>query len=75
MPVLPEVGSMMTLPSFSRPLGLGVVDHGLGDTVLDAAGGVKVLQLGQHPGLQAELLLDMGQLQQGVLPISWSAEV
>ena len=50
-----------------QALGLGVIDHGLGDTVLDAAGGVKVLQLGQHPGLQAELLLDMGQLQQGGL--------
>ena len=63
MPVLPEVGSMMTLPGFRTPLA-GVVDHGAGHAILHAAGGVEILQLGKDPGLQAELLLDMGQLQQ-----------
>ena len=50
-----------------QALGLGVVDHGLGDTVLDAAGGVEVLQLGDDLRLEVMGLFDMGQLQQGSL--------
>ena len=50
-----------------QPLLLGIVDHGLGDTVLYASGGVKVFQLAQNLGLQALGLLNMYQLQQGSL--------
>ena len=50
-----------------QALGFGVVDHGLGDTVFHAAGGVEVFQFGQNFGLQAVLLLYMGQFQQGGL--------
>ena len=46
-----------------QTLGLGVVDHGLGDTVFYAAGGVEVLQLAQNAGLQALLLFNVCQLQ------------
>ena len=45
-------------------LGLGVIDHGLGDTVLDRAGRVEVLQLSQDLGLQALGSLDMSEFQQ-----------
>ena len=44
--------------------GLGVVDHLLGDTVLDGTGRVEIFQLGQNGGLQVLLFLDVGQLQQ-----------
>ena len=44
--------------------GLGIVDHLLGNAILDRAGGVEVFQLGQNGGLQVGFLLDMGQLQQ-----------
>ena len=65
MPVLPEVGSMMTEPGLSDALGLGVIDHGLGDTVLDRAGRVEVLQLSQDLGLAGlRQPFDMGELQQ-----------
>ena len=43
---------------------LGVVDHGQTHPVLDGTGGVEVFQLRQQPGLQAQILLHMGQLQQ-----------
>ena len=48
-----------------QALGLGVVQHGLGDPVLHGAGGIQVFQLGQDLGLQAVVLFNMGQLQQG----------
>jgi hypothetical protein len=53
MPVLPEVGSMMTEPGFRNALGLGVVQHGFGYAVLHGAGGVEIFQLGQYLGLEA----------------------
>ena len=43
---------------------LGVVDHGLGDAVLDGTGGVEVFQLGKDFCLQVFGLFDMGQFQQ-----------
>ena len=48
-----------------QALGLGVVDHGPGDAVLHGSGGVQILQLRQNAGLQAVLLFQVGQLQQG----------
>ena len=45
-------------------LGLCVIDHGLGDTVLDRTGRVEVLQLSQDLGLQALGSLDMSEFQQ-----------
>ena len=45
-------------------LRLGLVDHRLGDAVLDRAGGVEVLQLREQLRLKAELLFNMGELQQ-----------
>ena len=47
-----------------KALGLGIINHGLGDTVLHAAGGVEILQLAQDFGLQALFLLNVDQLQQ-----------
>ena len=58
MPVLPEDGAFL-----QKPLGLGVVYHGLGYSVLDGTGRVEVLQLCHELCLQAELLFNMGQLQ------------
>ena len=43
---------------------LGVVNHGLGNAILDRTGRVEVLQLGKDPGLEAKALFNMGQLQQ-----------
>ena len=60
MPVLPEVGSMMTEPDF--------VQHGFGDAVLGGPAGVEALQLPQDAGAQAQLPLKMRQLQQGRPP-------
>ena len=45
--------------------GLGIVDHRLGDAVLDGTGGVEILQLAKDLGLQALGGLDMRKLQQG----------
>ena len=50
---------------FQQALFLGVVDHRLGNAVLNGAGGVKILQLGQELCLQAVFLFDVGQFQQG----------
>ena len=44
---------------------LGIVYHGFGHPVLHGARRVQVFQLGQDPGLQPLLLLDVRQLQQG----------
>ena len=44
--------------------GLGVIDHGFGDAVLDGTGGVEVFQLCQQLGGKVFVLLDVGQLQQ-----------
>ena len=43
---------------------LGVVDHGLGNAVLDGTGRVEILQLGQDLGRQVFLCFNVGQLQQ-----------
>ena len=40
------------------------VNHGPGDAVLHAAGGVEVFQLGQDSGVQAVFAFVIGQLQQ-----------
>ena len=42
----------------------GVVDHRLGNAVLDRAGGVEIFKLGKQARLQALFLFDVGQLQQ-----------
>ena len=39
-----------------------VIDHRLGDAILDGTGGVEVLQLCEEPGVEALLPLDVGQL-------------
>ena len=48
-------------------LGLGVVDHSLGDPILYGTGRVEILQLCQNLGLQLQFLFQVGQLQQGGL--------
>ena len=58
MPVLPEVGSMMTEPGFSC-----VVDHGAGHAVLDRTGGIEVFELGENLCLQVKFLFNVGKLQ------------
>ena len=47
-----------------QALGLGIIDHGLGHTILHRTGGIKIFQLGQQSGLQVFLLFDMRQFQQ-----------
>ena len=48
MPVLPEVGSTMTLvPGHQAALRLGRLDHRQPDAVLDRAGGVHRLELAE----------------------------
>ena len=42
---------------------LTILDHGLGDAVLDAAGGIKVFQFAKQLGLQAFALLNMDEFQ------------
>ena len=44
--------------------GLGIVDHLLGNAVLDGTGRVEVFQLCQHSGFQVSFLFNVGQLQQ-----------
>jgi hypothetical protein len=51
MPVLPEVGSMMTVFGLSSAASLGVLDHRQPDAVLDAAAGIGPFQL--HPDFDA----------------------
>ena len=51
--MLPDVGSTIVPPGFSRPSRLGRVDHGDGQAVLDAAAGVRDLDLGEQVALQA----------------------
>ena len=55
MPVLPEVGSMMTESGFRMPLA-------------SRPGGVQIFQLGQHPGFQPQDGFDVGQFQQRGVP-------
>ena len=47
-----------------QSLFLGIVDHGFGDAVLYGSRRIEVLQLGKNPGVQTQLFLDMGKLQQ-----------
>ena len=65
MPVLPEVGSMMTELGRHAAL-LRVLDHGQRHAVLHGTGRVEVLELCQNAGLELLLFFDMGQLQKGV---------
>ena len=58
MPVLPEVGSVMTEPGFS------FFYHVLGDAVLGGAAGVKKFQFGQNICFQTVFLLIIRQLEQ-----------
>ena len=53
MPVLPLVGSMITVSLRDLPVGLGRVDHRHADAVLDRPERIEVLQLGDHVGLTA----------------------
>ena len=46
-------------------LGLGIVQHGLGYTILYAARRIEVLQLDQYGGLQIMRLFIIAQLKQG----------
>ena len=45
--------------------GLGIVNHRLGNAVLDRAGGVEIFQLAQNLGFQVFSGFNMGELQQG----------
>ena len=45
-------------------LGLGVLYHGLGDAVLDAAGGIEVFQLYEDGRLEGEVLFQIDDLHQ-----------
>ena len=47
-----------------QALCLRILDHRLGDAVLDTAGGVQVFKLHQKPSLQAQLLLEIRDLHQ-----------
>ena len=43
--------------------GLGVIEDGLGDTILDGAGGVEVFKLGEKLGFELFCLFDVGQFE------------
>ena len=45
--------------------GLGVIDHRLGNAVLDGTGGVEIFQLGQDLGVQSFGGFNVGEFQQG----------
>ena len=47
------------------PLALQVVDHRLGDPVLDGSGGVEELDLSVNLRLESEVLLDVRELHHG----------
>ena len=51
-----------------QPLGLGILDHGLGHTILHGAAGIEVFQLCQNGGFQSFGLFQMGQFQQRGFP-------
>jgi len=52
IPVLPEVGSMMTLSGVSSPFCYGVVNHGEGDPVLDRPCRIEKLHLAPKLGVE-----------------------
>ena len=53
MPVLPLVGSINSLPGFSRPRLFGVPNHGGADAALYRIRRVAAFDLGEHAGLRA----------------------
>ena len=64
MPVLPEVGSMMTEPGFSRPLASASSIMALAMRSFTEPAGLKYSSLARMLRLQAVGLFDVGQLQQ-----------
>ena len=75
MPVLPEVGSMMTLPSFSRPLASAASIMALAIRSLTLPAGLKYSSLASTLAFRPNFFSIWVSSSRGVLPISWSAEV
>ena len=75
MPVLPEVGSMMTLPAFSRPLASASSIMALAIRSLTLPAGLKYSSLATIFALRSWAFSIWVSSSRGVLPISWSAEV
>ena len=61
MPVLPEVGSMISMPGFRRPGLLRIPDHGRPDAVFHRIGRVPALDLGKHRRLRAHDAVQLDQ--------------
>ena len=67
MPVLPDDGSMIVWPGQQVTVLLGLLDHRLGDAVLDRAERVLALELGEDPDVGVRREGDTSTI--GVLPI------
>ena len=65
MPVLPEVGSMMTEPGFSRPLASASSTMALAIRSFTEPAGLKYSSLARILAFRLVGLFDVGQLQQG----------
>jgi hypothetical protein len=75
MPVLPEVGSMMTEPSFNSPLSSAssIIDFAMRSFTLPA--GLKYSSLASSFAPRPCSFSIWVSSRMGVLPINWSAEV
>ena len=75
MPVLPEVGSMMTDPGFSRPLASASSIMALAIRSFTEPAGLKYSSLARIFAVRFSFFSMWVSSINGVWPISWSAEV
>ena len=75
MPVLPEVGSMMTEPSFRRPFASASSIMALATRSFTEPAGLKYSSLARIFAFRPYFFSMWVSSNRGVLPISWSAEV
>ena len=75
MPVLPEVGSMMTEPGLSCPLASASSIMALAIRSLTEPAGLKYSSLPRMRASRASFCSRRASSSRGVLPINWSADV
>ena len=75
MPVLPEVGSMITEPGFSRPFCSASSIIALAMRSFTDPAGLKYSSLASTRAESASFFSMCVSSSSGVLPISWSADV
>ena len=71
MPVLPLVGSMITVSLLDLAVAFGGVDHGPADAVLDAPQRIRIFELADNGGHAA--FGDPVEANSGVLPMQFGA--